>query len=54
MDELMHIPIDDTQNYQFCRLQLVVETLDTQLNEPTNQNQVNIPKIIRETNRKIL
>ena len=24
--KLMYIPIDDTQNYQFCRLKLVVET----------------------------
>ncbi len=29
---------DDKQNYTFCRLQLVVKRLDTQLNEPTNQN----------------
>ena len=25
-DKLMYIPKDDTQNYIFCRLQLVVET----------------------------
>ena len=25
-DKLMYIPSDDTQNYPFCRLQLVVET----------------------------
>ena len=28
-DKLMYVPNDDTQNYSFCRLQLV----DTQLNE---------------------
>ena len=27
---------DNTQNYLFCRLKLVVETFKTQLNEPTN------------------
>ena len=38
-DELMYIPNNDTKYYPFCRLQFVVETLDTkQLNEPTNQN----------------
>ena len=42
-DKVMYIPNDDTQNYPFCRLQLVVETLDTQLNEPTNQNPLKVP-----------
>ena len=37
-DKLMYIPNDDTQNYHFCRLQLVVETFITQLNFPSNQN----------------
>ena len=32
-DLLMYFPNDDTQNYPFYRLQLVV---NTQLNEPTN------------------
>ena len=33
----MYILNDDTQNYSFCKLQLVFETfgLDTTLNEPT-------------------
>ena len=26
-EKLMYIPNDDTQNYLFCRLQIVVETL---------------------------
>ena len=32
--------MNDTQNYSFCRLQLVFELncLDTQLNQPTNQS----------------
>ena len=37
-DKLMNIPNDVTQNYPFCRLKIVVETLDTQLGELTNQN----------------
>ena len=29
----MYFPNDDTQNNYFCRLQLVVEMLNTQLNK---------------------
>ncbi len=39
-DELVYIPKNNTQNYPFCRLQLVAEQLDTQLNEPTNKNSI--------------
>ena len=38
-DKFVHISNDDTQSYRFCRLHLVVKTLDIQLNEPTNQIQ---------------
>ena len=34
----MYIPNDDTPNYHFCRLQLVVETFIPQHNFPSNQN----------------
>ena len=34
----MYIPNADTQHYPLCRSQLVDESLDTQLNEPTNHN----------------
>ena len=37
-DKLMNISNDDTQNCACCRLQLLVKSLDTQLNKPTNQN----------------
>ncbi len=37
-DKLMYIANINTQIYPFFWLQLVVETLDTQLNEQTNQN----------------
>ena len=47
-DKLMYfIPNDDTQNY-ICGLQLVVET---QINEPTNQNSIKVPKIVKPTNK---
>ena len=37
-DKLLYISNDYTQNNPYCRLQLMVETFDTQLHEPTNQN----------------
>ena len=43
-DKLMYIFNDNTQNYPFCRLQLLVKRLDTQLNEPTNQNSTDVRK----------
>ena len=52
VDKLMHIPIDDKQNYPFRRLQLVVESLDTQIKEPTDQNSLKVPKIVKKTNEK--
>ena len=40
---LMYILNDDTQNYNFCRLQLVVETFD--------KIQIKFPKIVRPRKR---
>ena len=40
------MPNDDTENYPFCRLQLVV---DTQLNEPTNKDLIKVPKVVKPT-----
>ncbi len=42
---------DDTQNYPFCRLQIMVTILDTQLNKLTNQNSI---KVVKPTYRKTL
>ena len=52
-DKLMYIPNDYTQNFPFCRLQLVVETFKT-LNKPTNQNAMKVPKVVEPTNKKSL
>ena len=52
MDEkLMYILNDDNQNYPFCILQLVV-WLPT--NEPTNENSIQVPKVVKTTNKKTL
>ena len=40
----MDILNDNTQNYPFFREQLVVETLNTQLNVPTYVNSIKVPK----------
>ena len=46
-EKLMNIPNDDTQNFPFCKLQLVVETFGYSTYEPTNQNLIKIPKVER-------
>ena len=51
-DKLIYIPNDDTQNYSFCILQLVIKRLDTQFNESTNQNSLKVSKYISERKRK--
>ena len=51
-DKSMYIPNDDTANYPFCRLQLVVET--TQPNEQTNQNSIKVLKAVKPTNKETL
>ena len=49
-DKLMYIvPIDNTQNYHFSRLQLMIERLYTLLCGPTNQNSMNDPKVVKTT-----
>ena len=52
-DKLMYNvhPNDETQNYPFCKLQLVVESLDTQ---PINQNTLKVSKVVNPGNEKIL
>ena len=47
----MYISINDTQNYTFCRLQLVVETFGQSTNnEPTDQN---VPKNVKLMNKTL-
>ena len=47
----MYTPNDDTHNYPFSRLQLVVEA---QFNELTNKNLKKVPKVVEPTNNKKL
>ncbi len=38
--------------YKFCKLHLVVEHWNTQLNKPTNQNSMQVPIDVKPTNKK--
>ena len=49
----MYNPNDDTQNYPFSSSQLVIENLNTQLNEPNNQKN-KVPKVAKLINKKML
>ena len=49
----MYIPNDDTQNYQFCKLQLMVEKFGNS-NELANKNSIKLPKVIKAANKKTL
>ena len=44
-DKLMYILNELTRTYLFCRLQL---------NKPTNQNSMKVPKFVKPTNKKML
>ena len=46
----MYIPNNDTQNYPFCWLKLVVEML----NESNNQYSIKVPKVVKPTNKNTL
>ena len=48
----MYIPNNDSQNYPFYSLQLVVEPFDTQLKEPTNQKSKKVSKVVEPTDKK--
>ena len=51
-DKLMYITNDDTQNYHFCRLQLVVEMIGL-LTKRTNQSKlIKVPKVVKPTKMK--
>ena len=53
-DKIIYIPNDDTQNYPFPELNQWLKRLNTQLNKPTNQNTLKVPKVVKPTNKKTL
>ena len=44
----------EKQNYPLCRLKLVVETLNTQLNKKKQSKFTKVPKVVKPTNKKTL
>ena len=53
-DKWMYISNDGIHNYHFCSLQLVVETLTTQLDLPTNKNCIKVHKVVNPTNENVI
>ena len=51
-DKCMNNLHADTQNYTICRLQLRLKRLNTQLNEPTNQNFILFQNLLSRHMRK--
>ena len=51
-DKLLFIPIDDTKITPSVDHNKWLKRLDTQLNEPTNQNSIIIQKVVEPTNNK--
>ena len=47
-EKLMYIPNANTQNCPFYKLQLVIETFGHSTNQPTNQNSIKVPQIVRK------
>ena len=50
-DKLMYISNENTHKYPSCKLQLVVETLNTKLNETLKFNNF---KVVKPPNKKTL
>ena len=50
----MFIFNDDTQNYPFSRLQLVIETFRHSTEWTNESNSVEVPKVVKPTNIKWL
>ena len=53
-DKLMYIPNDDIQNYPFLDYNEWLKRLDTLINEPTNQNSIKVPMVVKPTNNKTI
>ena len=53
-DKLMYIPNDDTQNYPFCKLKLVVKICEHST-EWINQSKLHeVPKVVKPSIEKTL
>ena len=53
-DKLMYNRNDDTPNSPFVDYNKGLKSLDTQLNKPTNQNSIEVLKVVKPTKKKTL
>ena len=55
-DEIMYnyTPNDNSQNYNFCSKQLVVESFGHPIYVPTKNNSIKVPKVVKPTNKEML
>ena len=53
-DKLIYIPYKDTQFKPSVHYNYWLKRLDTQLNKPTNENSLKVPKVDNPTNKKTL
>ena len=53
-ENVIYIPIVDTQNTPSVDYNQWLKRLDIQRNEPTNNNSLNVPKIVKPTNKKTI
>ena len=53
-NKLMYIPNVHTQITLTVVYNYWLKRLDTQLNKPTNQNPLKVPKVVKSTNKKTL
>ena len=51
-DKLMYIPCDNTQIYPSVDINEWLERFVTQLDEPTIQNAIKVPKAVKPKNKK--
>ena len=49
----MYIPNDDTQNYPFSRLELVVKIFEHSTEWSNQSNSKKVPKVVKPTNKKM-
>ena len=52
-DKLKYIPIDDSQNYPFTKLKLLVETFEYSTRSDKSKFNL-VPKVVKSTNKKTL
>ena len=53
-DKKMYIPNEDTKNYPSVDYNNWLKSLETQLNEPNNQNSVKVLKVVKPISKKTL